>query len=44
VTQCEEQLIKAAAHLGDSEVLLASKDVGSRSGEVLPGLPVLKAP
>lgn len=40
----EEKLIQAAAHLGDSEVLLAWKDVGSRSGRVLPGLPVLKAP
>ena len=36
VKQSEEKLIKAAAHLGDSEVLVASKDVGSWSGEVLP--------
>lgn len=44
VKQWEGKLIQAAAHLGDSEVLRASKDVGSRSGEVLAGLPVLKAP
>jgi hypothetical protein len=36
----EEKLIQAAAHLGDSEVVVASKDVGSWSGGVLP---VLKA-
>jgi hypothetical protein len=36
VKQSEEKLIKAAAHLGDSELLVASKDVGSWSGEILP--------
>ena len=35
VKQSEEKLIKAAAHLGDSELLVAS-DVGSWSGEILP--------
>ena len=37
VKQMEEKLIQAAAHLGDSDVLLASKDVRWWSGEVLPG-------
>ena len=37
VKQMEEKLIQAAAHLGNSEVPLASKDVRLWSGEILPG-------
>lgn len=36
----EEKLIQAAAHLGESQVLVASRDAGSWGAEVLP---VLKA-